>query len=121
MKKSVIATLILSLAASYALAGGAVGTIPNTSTNDFTYTHTGTSPITIERIDIRCSTVNTATVTVVNYTGITNTLVTSESTNGIVEYAPATANIRVDKDGVLTVDFTSAITTNIIAIYPVIQ
>ena len=119
MKKMtvVLALAVIAMLASVSKGAGPLPTQTFSGTNSFSWTNTGTSPAYIDRIDIRCSSVNTATVTVVNYSGITNTLVSCESTNTIVEYAPSTANVRIEKGGVVLVSFTSAVTTNHTAVY----
>jgi hypothetical protein len=112
-----IAILTIALVSQLAQAGGP--TTPFTSlakTNNVSFTHTGTSPVYIEAAHIRCGGVNTATVTVVNYPSVTNTLVSAQSTNGIVEYLPTFPVLRVEKGGTVNVTFTSAITTNSVVI-----
>ena len=118
MKKKLILIGMLATLSSIVLAAGALAPVTHNGTGGLTWTNTGTSPAYIERVDVRCSTINTATVTVVNFAGITNTLASAESTNGIVEYAPATPNVYVIKGGTLTVAVTGAATTNKVAVYP---
>lgn len=113
MKRAILTVAFVTYSA-LVMAGGAAGQIAHTGTNNWSYTHTGTTPIYLDRIDIRCNTPNTATVETVNYTGITNTLLTCASTNTIIEYVPATPTIRLDKGGVIRFNFESAFTTNLI-------
>jgi ABC-type glycerol-3-phosphate transport system substrate-binding protein len=116
MKKT-LAVLILATLASPLLAAGPLGSMTSLAkTNNVTFTYTGTEPAYIEAIDIRCSTVNTATVNVVNYSQITNAVIpATESTNGIVAYLPDEPNRRVIKGGTVTITFTG-LTTNSVAV-----
>jgi hypothetical protein len=113
MKKA-LAIMVLATLAAAVMAGGSLGTPYQEKAGNLGWTNSATSPAYIERIDIRCSTINTATVTAVNY-GISNTLLVDTGT--VMQYAPATANARIDKGGYLTVTFGHSATTNKVAPY----
>lgn len=108
MKKSALTTILATLGLAV-LAAGPIGTDATTATNTYTYTHRG-QPAYLEQIDIRCSGVTTATVTIVNNSAFTNTVFAG--TNTVLRYGPVDPVWRIDKGGVLTVTFSSALTTN---------
>jgi len=115
MNKTLVTIALLAALDGTVRAGGPLGLVTSTATNAFTYTHTGTSPAYLERLDIKCSGVNTATVTLVNYSAITNTLYCN--TNSQMSYEPSLDAVRIVKDGVLAIGFTGALTTNSVGLY----
>lgn len=108
MKRSILIS-ILTMVGGAAMAAGPIATDVTTATNTYTYTHRGPAAY-IEQIDIKSSGTTTATVTLVNNSTFTNTVYCD--TNSVMRYGPVDPVWRIENGGVLTVTFSSALTTN---------